>query len=141
MKVALTPLAAGALVTWLAAGRFSVLLGENTLPYHKIEALPLSEMIHEVISLPTLIALVVIACGIALWLLRDRLGGLIDALKGVRKISEDSFGFEAVNHGIVNGVQSAAEALRVTQTGLLNWNLVGVVIAVIVLFVFVAMGA
>lgn len=141
MKVALIPLAFGALVTWLAAGRFSVLLGEGTLPFNKIEPLPLKEMIHEVISIPTLIALVVIACGVALWLLRDKLGGLIDALKGVRKISEDSFGFEAINRGVVNGVQSAAEAIRVTQTGLLNWNLVGVLAAVIILFVFLAMGA
>lgn len=141
MKVALAPLAFLACVTWLAAGRFSVLLSEKTLPFHKIELLPLKEMIHEVISVPTLIALAVIACGIVLWLLRDKLNGLINALSGVRKASVDSFGFEAINRGVVRGTQSAAEALRVTQTGLLNWNLVGILAVIIVLFVFIAVGA
>ena len=141
MKVALTPLAALACVTWLATGPFSELLSEKTLPFHKIELLSLQEMIHEVISVPTLIALAVIACGVVVWLLRDKLAGLIKALQGVRRASVDSFGFEAINRGVVKGTQTVAEALRVTQTGLLNWNLVGVLGAIIVLFVFIAMGA
>jgi NADH-quinone oxidoreductase subunit L len=62
MKIALAPLAFAALVSWLVVGRFSVLLGQS-LPYHEIEPFPLKELLYEVVSIPTLIALVVIAIG------------------------------------------------------------------------------
>jgi NADH-quinone oxidoreductase subunit L len=52
MKVALAPLAVAAVVSWLAVGRFSVLLGES-LPFHGIEPFPLKELLHEVLSVPT----------------------------------------------------------------------------------------
>ena len=140
MKVALAPLAAAAVVSWLAAGRFSVLLGQS-LPYHGIEPFPLKELLHEVLSIPTLIALAVIALGVALWLLRSRLAGLIEGLKSLRWAAENSFGFEAINGAVSRTTQGLAETLCNTQTGHLSWNVLGIVAAVVVLLIYVLIGA
>lgn len=141
MKVALLPLAGAALVSWLAAGRFSVLLGEESLPYHAIEPLPISEMMHEVLSLPTLVVMVVIAAAVLLWVFRKKLEGLVNGLKSIRWAAENSFGFEAINSAIVKVTQSTAEALRVTQTGILNWNVFGILASVIILLAILVLGA
>ena len=55
--------------------------------------------------------MVVIALGLAAWWQRDKLGGLAKSLKGLGDIAANSFGFEAINHGVVDGVQSSAESL------------------------------
>lgn len=141
MKVALAPLAFGAFTTWLLAGRFSLLLGESTLPFHKIEPFGLRELFHEVLSIPTLIALAVITLGVALWYLRDRLGGLTRSLEWLRQASVNSFGFEAINRTVVNATQAIGEGLRETQTGLLSWNVLAILVTVIVLFAIFALGA
>ena len=141
MKVALAPLALAAAISWLAVGRFSLLLGEETLPLHAIEPYGLKEMFHEVLSIPTLIALAVIALGIVLWLLRSKLGGLVDGLKSLRWAADNSFGFEAINSAVVRATNGLADVLRKTQTGYLNWNVLGIIVAVILLFTFVWLGA
>jgi NADH-quinone oxidoreductase subunit L len=141
MKVALAPLAFGAFTTWLLAGQFSQLLGESTLPFHKIEPFGLPEMFHEVLSIPTLIALAVIALGVVLWLIRDRLAGLTHALEWLRKASVNNFGFEWVNRAIVKGTQATGEGLRVTQTGVLGWNVLAILVTIILLFAIYAVGA
>jgi len=141
MKVALAPLAFGAFTTWLLAGQFSQLLGESTLPFHKIEPFGLPEMFHEVLSVPTLIALAVIALGVVLWLIRDRLAGLTHALEWLRKASVNNFGFEWVNRAIVKGTQATGEGLRVTQTGVLGWNVLAILVTIILLFAIYAVGA
>jgi NADH-quinone oxidoreductase subunit L len=141
MKIALAPLAFAAVTSWLAVGRFSLLLGEKTLPLHLIEPLGIKELLHEMISVPTLIALVVIALGIGLWMLRSRLAGLVDGLKSLRWAADNSFGFEAINNAVVRVTNSLAETLRNTQTGLLNWNVLGILAAVIILFTILVLGA
>jgi NADH-quinone oxidoreductase subunit L len=141
MKVALAPLALAALVSWLSVGHFSVLLGKTTLPQHHIEPLSLANMVHEVLSLPTLIALIGIAIGIALWLLRSKLEGFVEGLKSVRWAAEHSFGFEAINSAVVRVTNSLSEGLRNTQTGLLNWNVLGILAALIILFAALLLGA
>jgi len=141
MKIALAPLAFAAATSWLAVGRFSMLLGEKTLPYHLIEPFGLKDMFHEILSLPTLVALIVIALGILLWVWRERLTGVVEGLKSLRWASEHSFGFEAINSAVVRITNSIAEGLRSTQTGLLNWNVLGILLALIVLFAIVGLGA
>lgn len=141
MKAALIPLAAAALVSWLAVGRFSVLLGAKSLPFHSIEPFPLAELIHEVLSIPTLAVLGVIAVSILLWIFREKLTGLIDGLKSIRWAAENSFGFEAINKAVVKVTQSTAEALRTTQTGVLGWNVFGILASIIILFVILLLGA
>jgi len=140
MKIALAPLALAAVVSWLAVGRFSILLG-SSLPYHAIEPFGLREMFHEVIALPTLIPLAVIALGILCWVFRSKLSGLAKAFDWMRWLAEHSFGFEGINSGIVKATEASAEGLRVTQTGMVSWNLLAVLATVIIFFTLFAIGA
>jgi len=141
MKIALAPLALGALVSWLAVGHFSVLLGPNSLPYHGIEPFSLGQMVHEVVALPTLIPLAVIGLGILCWVFRSQLTWLVKGLDWMRWLAEHSFGFEGINSGIVKGAEASAEGLRVTQTGLVSWNLLAVLATLIIFFTLFAIGA
>jgi NADH-quinone oxidoreductase subunit L len=141
MKIALAPLALAAVVSWLAVGRFSLLLGTKTLPNHGIEPLGLAGLFHEVLSIPTLIALAAIAVGITLWLLRSKLEGFVEGLKSIHWAADHSFGFEAINSAVVRVTNSMAETLRNTQTGLLNWNVLGILAAVIILLAAILLGA
>ncbi len=141
MKTALIPLAALSLVTWLAAGPFSELL-EKTLPNHHVEPVSTMMVVEEVLAAPaTWIAMVVIALGLIAWWQREKLSGLGKGLKGLGNIAVDSFGFEAINRGVVSGVQSTAESLRATQTGVLNWNIASILIGLIVVLIILVMGA
>ena len=140
MKIALAPLAAGAVVSWLLVGRFSLML-KGSLPYHGIEAFGIKEMFHEVIALPTLIPLAVITLGILCWVFRSKLGGLAKAFGWMRWLAEHSFGFEGINTGVVNATQASAEGLRATQTGVISWNLLGVLAMIILFFTLFAIGA
>lgn len=141
MKVALAPLALGVLISWLAVGPFSKLLGEASLPQHHIKSLSIPELIHEVLKLPTLIALVAIAIGVIFWLLRSKLEGFVEGLKSFQWAADHSFGFEAVNSAVVRMTNSLAETLRNTQTGLLNWNVLGILAALIILVAAITLGA
>ncbi|HWQ45967.1 MAG TPA: NADH-quinone oxidoreductase subunit L [Longilinea sp.] len=140
MKVALIPLAIGAVISFLAAGYFSHLLSDATLPYHGVEALPLLTILEEVFTWPTLVALAVVALGLLAWWQRDKLVGLGKALKPIGWAAEHSFGFEAINKGIVRCTQGIAEALRVTQTGSLAWNVVGILAGLILVLAILAIG-
>lgn len=141
MKIALAPLALAAVVSWLAVGHFSVLLGPNSLPFHNIQPFSLGEMFHEVVALPTLIPLAVITLGILCWIFRSKLGGLVKAFGWMRWLAEHSFGFEGINSGIVKATQASAEGLRTTQTGIFSWNLLAVIGTIIIFFTFFAIGA
>jgi NADH-quinone oxidoreductase subunit L len=141
MKVALIPLAIGTLTTWLLAGPFSEFLSA-TLPFHEIEALPTLSILEEVVTAPaTIVALVVIVLGLLAWSWRKQLSGLAGALKPVAVAAENSFGFEAINRGIVRATQSIAERLRSTQTGYLNWNVAGILFGLIVVLAVLVWGA
>ncbi len=140
MKVALAPLALGTITTWLLAGSFSRLLAES-LPAHKIAAHPTEEILLEVLTAPvTLIALLVIGLGLLAWWQRERLVGVGTALTGLKNMALNSFGFEAINRGVVQGTQASAEKLRDTQTGMLNWNVAYLLIALILVLAVLALG-
>jgi uncharacterized protein with PQ loop repeat len=141
MKIALAPLALAATVSWLAVGRFSMLFGANSLPFHNIAAFGLKAMFHEVIAWPTLIPLAVITLGILCWVFRSKLGGLVKAFNWMRWLAEHSFGFEGINTGIVKATEASAESLRTTQTGIFSWNLLAVLGTIIIFFVLFAIGA
>lgn len=144
MKIALIPLAFGALTSWLLAGPFSHLLGEESLPFHGVHTLTTLHILEEVISIPTLIALLVVALGLLAWWQRGRLGWMAKAFNWLGWSAEHSFGFEAINHAIVNGTQATGEGLRVTQTGQLNWNVMGILIgllAVLATLIIFGLGA
>ncbi|MRR29554.1 hypothetical protein EG834_04325 [bacterium] len=140
MKVALAPLALGTITTWLLAGPFSRLLAES-LPAHEFTAHPTGEILLEVLTAPvTLIALLVIALGLVAWWQRDRLTGIGNALTSLKNMALNSFGFEAINRGVVQGTQAGAEKLRDTQTGMLNWNVAYLLIALILVLAILVLG-
>jgi NADH-quinone oxidoreductase subunit L len=144
MKVALIPLALGALTTWLVAGPFSVLLEGAQVPAANStpEVMLTLTILGEVLSSPlTLLALGVIALGLVAWWQRERLNGVALALQIIGKAAAHSFGFEAINRGVVSAVQESGEALRVTQTGLLNWNIFGILLALAIVLAILIRGA
>lgn len=141
MKVALIPLAIGSFLTWLLAGPFGRLLAES-LPSHIIKVESTLAVVQEVITAPaTLIALLVIALGAAGWIWRRQLTPLGKSFKGLVNAASNSFGFETVNRSIVTGVQKTAEALRVSQPGLLNWNMFAVITGLAVIVIVLIIGA
>lgn len=141
MKVALAPLAAGALLSWLLVGGLSKMLAV-TLPYHAIHSLDIGEMVREILTAPaTWVALGVIALGLAAWWWRSRLQLFTEALQGIARAAEQSFGFEAINGAVLKLTTQAAEDLRELQTGLLNWNILAIVTALAVVVALLALGA
>jgi len=50
------------------------------------------------------------------------------------------FGFNWLNRQIVHGTGQIAEALRATQTGYLNWNVLGIVAGFVVVLGILALG-
>jgi len=140
MKVALAPLAFGTLTTWLLAGPFSKLMADS-LPAHKVSSHSSWEILGEVLTAPiTLVAMLVILIGLAAWWQRGRLNGIGKALGGLGKAAADSFGFEAINRSVVSTTHNFAESLRVTQTGLLHWNVLGLLAAMILVLAVLALG-
>ena len=71
---------------------------------------------------------------------RDRSTASGRLLGGIGWAAAHSFGFEAINRGVVTTTQEAAEALRVTQTGLLNWNVLGIVGGLLLVLGVLALG-
>ncbi|MBP7043495.1 MAG: NADH-quinone oxidoreductase subunit L [Chloroflexi bacterium] len=138
MKTALIPLAFGTLTTWLLVGLFGSWL-QATLPYHELHTMTLGEILLRIVSEPaTWLALGVIALGIAAWLLRDRLARLALALSSFSQAAANGFGAETLNRGAVSLTQKAAAALQVSQTGQLNWNVLGIVAALVVVLLVLA---
>jgi hypothetical protein len=111
------------------------------LPFHGIAPFGISEMFHDVVSLPTLIPLAVIALGILAWVFRSKLSGLAKAFDWLRWLAEHSFGFEGINSGIVAATEASAEGLSYSQTGVISWNLLYVVGTIIIFFAIFAIGA
>ncbi|RPJ38894.1 MAG: hypothetical protein EHM21_16250, partial [Chloroflexi bacterium] len=141
MRVALYLLAFGTFTTWLLAGPFSHLLAE-TLPLYEIEPETTLEMMEMVLTAPaTWLALGVVALGLIAWWQRKKLEIITEPLQGVGELAERSFGFESINLGIVNTLLGWAEGVRGLQTGLLNWNILAIIVGLITLFFIVALGA
>jgi NADH-quinone oxidoreductase subunit L len=135
MRVSLIALAVGTLTTWLLAGPFATML-HNTLPAHEIHALTTGEMITEVVGAPiTLVALAVIVVGILLWFGRRAFKGLAGLLDAPAKWASQDFGFSWLSRSAVKLTQDAASGLRLTQTGVLSWNVAGITIGLIGLMI------
>ncbi len=140
MKVALIPLALGTLVTWVIAGPFWEFL-RTGLPVEEHEVEATAVILTKVVTAPaTLGVLAVVAAGILAWFGRRTLEGAARAVGPLAWMAEHNFGFEAINRGIVATTFESAESLRVTQTGLLAWNVLGIVLALAAVIVVLAMG-
>jgi NADH-quinone oxidoreductase subunit L len=139
MKIALVPLALGTLTTWLLAGDFGHFLGKALPAGHEVEGT--SALLMAVVGAPlTWLALLVVALGLAAWWQREKLAGVASALGGVGTIASNSFGFEAINRAVVRVTQGTAESLRATHNGVLNWNVLAILAALVVLLGILALG-
>ena len=140
MRVSLGILAVGTCITWLFFGGLNGLLS-TTLPFHELEHESLLEMVTAVLSAPaTWFALLVVGLGIGISYIRMKgfkyFGGGV-----LQPLVDTSFGFDSLNHFVVNVVSKFAERLRVTQTGELNWNILGIVGGLLVVLIVLWMGA
>jgi NADH-quinone oxidoreductase subunit L len=141
MRVSLALLAAGTVVGWLLVGLFDDFL-DGTLPFHEMEAVTTPGVIGEVFTaVPTYLALAVIAAGLQLALLRGPLAGLGRALGPLARLADVGLGFEHLNRGIINLTTGTASALRGTQTGVINWNMVGILGGLVILLAILVGGA
>ena len=140
MRIALGTLAAGTFVTWLFFGGLNRLLS-TTLPFHEIEHESLPEMVSAVLSAPaTWFTLLVVGLGFGIaWV---RMKGFKHFGGGIlQPLVDTSFGFEPVNNFVVQAVSKIAERLRATQTGELNWNILGIIGGLLIVLVFLWAGA
>ena len=69
------------------------------------------------------------------------MSGLANRLQPLARVATESFGFEWINRMVVRATRSAAHALRVTQTGSINWNILGIVGGLAVVLAIIALGA
>lgn len=140
MRVSLALLAGGAFLTWLLFGGLSQLLF-STLPFHEIEHESLLHMVTTIVTAPaTWFALGIVALGFLISWIRARGfklfgGGWLDPFV------ESSFGFETVNRFVVRGTYKIAEGFSTTQTGELNWNILGILCALLVVLLVLWVGA
>ncbi len=140
MQTALWPLALGTATTWLLAGGLNRVLAES-LPFHALSEVGTGELLYEVVTAPaTLIALAVIALGLAAWWWRKALAPLGGLTVWPARVAAADFGFEGINRGIVSATMAVAASLRRTQTGQLNWNVFGIVSGFIVVLCLLVWG-
>ncbi|MCX6069027.1 MAG: NADH-quinone oxidoreductase subunit L [Chloroflexi bacterium] len=141
MRVATTLLAFGTICTWLLAGPFSQMLSRS-LPFHEMEVVSTLQVAEEVLFAPaTWLALVVIAGGAGVWMLRQRFSKQEQGSGWFDALIESSFGFESFNRQIVVWVRNASAFLQKTQTGQLNWNILGIIGALLVVLAILAWGS
>jgi NADH-quinone oxidoreductase subunit L len=139
MKTALVPLALGTLTTWLLAGQFGQFLGKALPQGHEVEST--GALLMQIATAPaTLLALAVVALGLAAWWQRGRLAGVAHALHGVGTMASNSFGFEAINRGVIRMTVASAESLRTIHNGVLNWNVMAILVGLVVILAILALG-
>jgi NADH-quinone oxidoreductase subunit L len=141
MRFSLGVLSIGAFTTWLLAGPFSKILNE-TMPFHELNHTQNFELALEIFKTPqTWLAVFVILAGLFIWRLHPVLRTLLDVLRPLANFAKDGLGFDWVNAQIVKGFQSVATVIRYTQTGVLSWNVAGIVAGLVILFIILAWGA
>jgi len=140
MALPLGILSLGTITSWLVFEPFSRSLS-NSLPLYGIPKETLSELVSKIFGDPyTFLALGMVAIGILIWFLRNKLPLHNSITRKIKSISLNSFGFEAINNGVVNGINAASEAIRNIQTGSLNWNIFGMLIGLICILIALMIG-
>ena len=141
MRISLALLSIWTFTTWLLAGPFSQLLND-TLPFHDLHVNQTFEMVIEIFKSPeTWLALLVILIGIGIWRFRTFLRGILNAFQPLSNFAKEGLGFDWANTQIVKGFQSIATVLRYTQTGVLSWNVAGILGGMVILIIILAWGA
>jgi NADH-quinone oxidoreductase subunit L len=140
MRVSLFVLALGTLTTWLVAGPFGDLLN-HVVAFQALNAGGTGQVVlHILAAWPTWLALAVVALGLAAWWWRDRLTSVASRLHFLSDAAAADFGFAWLNQIIIRAARGVAEGLAVTQTGQLNWNVLGIVGALVIVLALLARG-
>ncbi len=135
MRVSLAILAGGTFITWLFFGGLNGLLSK-TLPFHELERETLLQMVTVILSArATWLALLVVAIGAGISWVRVRGYVLFDG-GWLQPFVDTSFGFDSLNQLVVQAVSNFAQRLRATQTGILSWNVVGILGALLAVLIF-----
>jgi NADH-quinone oxidoreductase subunit L len=133
MQVPLMALAIGALSSWLLVGPFTILLAES-LPYHGLSIGSTQKIASETISSPaTWITVLIVLIGMLVWLIRDRVAFGGCSLQPAVRFFQAGLGFDDVNRQIVNLTEASAGFFCRLQTGLLSWNVLGIVGMLVIL--------
>ncbi len=141
MRLPLEILALGTFISWSAFPLLAKVFAE-TLPFHEIESESLSHMTGSILSDPlTYLALAMTLIGGLAWVFRNRFQFRRSALyKNVREFSLASFGFEKINDQIIIAFERASDAARSIQTGVINWNILGMVAGFLGIMIFLLFG-
>ncbi len=140
MKISLAILSIGSFTTWLFFGGLNKLLS-TSMPFHAIKEESTVEMVTAIRSAPaTWFALLVVTLGLALFFTVGRKFALSESPGWLNSLTDSSFGFESVNHFVMNTVSKFAESLRATQTGELNWNILGIIGALFIVLAVLLWG-
>ena len=135
MRFSLAVLAIGTLTTWLLAGPFGAMLA-GSLPFHHLEAAGTVALVGEIMAAPlTWLALAVIALGLGLGVAWPLLAPLARPFKPLADFADGGLGFESINQVVIAATDGASSALRATQTGVLSWNVAGIVFGLILVLV------
>ncbi len=132
MKIPLGILSFSAFTSWLLFGRLNNLL-VRTLPFHGLHFESTRDAVQAVLSAPiTWLALLTIFLGCGLfWLMR----GKAMLIPKHDWLVSSSFGFELFNEWIGRVMQNLSSTMQTTQTGQLNWNIFGVLGALLAVLI------
>jgi NADH-quinone oxidoreductase subunit L len=140
MRVSLGILAGGTFLTWLLFERLNWLLF-STLPFHTLDHESLTHMVRTISFAPaTWFALAIVALGFGLAWMRAR-GSHFSEVRWLHPLVNSSFGFEWINQLVVRGTHQFAAQLSTLQTGELNWNIFGIIGALLAVLIVLWLGA
>jgi hypothetical protein len=89
-------------------------------------------LVGETLGAPlTWLTLVVAAAGMGVWVVRQRRSKQGESYGWFDALVESGFGFEPLNGQVAAWVQRTASFVQKTQTGQLNWNILGIVAALL----------
>ena len=140
MRISLGTLAIGTFLTWLLLGRLNGLLS-STLPFHEVEHESMIETFIVILSSPaTWFALLIVAIGFGISWVRAR-GFQLFGGSWLQPFVDTSFGFDWLNRQVAAVTVRFASVLQKTQTGVLSWNVVGILAAFLVVLIFLVWSA
>jgi len=140
MKISLYILAAGTLISWLSFGSFSNILAE-TLPNHTIFTESTGHLVSTIFKDPlTYLAILMVLIGILIWVFHKPFSQKLVIPKLLETGAVNSFGFESINNKVVKDIQNLSEYSRGLQTGILNWNIFGVLSGLVLILVILGIG-
>lgn len=141
MRYSLVVLAIATATAWLLAAFVAEALAA-TLPHHLFHPISLLTMISAIFAADsTWWALAIIGLGAAIGWWQEWLPSALPKTPWLTWAMTNELGFESINRGVAGATQRAADALRMSQTGQLSWNMVGVIGGLLVVLFLLAIGA